>query len=149
MARRWTLHNRHRGKRGGVTVAVPGSQAGQPGVARVAVTLYGSEIIEGDHWSVYGGRSHHNLLREVHGHAQPIARDDEPAKDEPPMVQPVSAPVAPPVAEDVEPVVQDVLAPEPDDDAVGHADGPDPAPASDTKPAARRIRRRNPQASEE
>jgi hypothetical protein len=54
--KRWKLKPRHRGKRGGVTVAVTGKQAGQPEKARVQEILYDNETIEGDHWEQWAGR---------------------------------------------------------------------------------------------
>jgi len=65
MAKRWQLKTHHQKKRGGVTLGVPGSACGQPHVARVTVTIYGNEIIEGDHWELYAGRSLRDWLREV------------------------------------------------------------------------------------
>lgn len=50
MARRWTLRNKHRGKRGGVHLSVPGHKAGRPLAAEVSASLFGDMVIEGDHW---------------------------------------------------------------------------------------------------
>ena len=50
MAKRWTLHPKLHGKRGGVFLTVPGERAGRPDLAEVGVQLKAGELIDGDHW---------------------------------------------------------------------------------------------------
>lgn len=53
MAQRWKLKRKFQGKRGGVTLNVPGSAAGKPDAPVVRETLRGNEVIEGDHWEAW------------------------------------------------------------------------------------------------
>jgi hypothetical protein len=152
--RRWKLKPPHRGKRGGVTVAVTGKEAGQPDVARVQETLYGDEMIEGDHWERFSGRG--QWLMEIKNDpvevqssapAPTISRREERLGIKPPvvaledgkvvespepaMVQPPEAPEAP-----VEPPVEAAPVVAPPEPETPPAASEEPEPEPEPEPVA-------------
>jgi hypothetical protein len=74
--KRWCLKPKYRGKRGGVTLSVPGALAGEPEKGEVSVTLYRDDVIEGDHWEMWEQFltriPNPVILRKVHAIVQPI-----------------------------------------------------------------------------